>query len=230
MEQRIRDSLDDRGVLTEAEVKRSLTQPGGDEPKGGQTWRSDAGGEAISQLGGGGGEEDADLLVSSESQAAERLEAAQEGVSLADRDAVMDKLTRAGRVADPDNEGAPADGGVAAVAVAPAHVAEAPSAGRVKAGRKTSSSTTTTSTSSSDQPLEVETDIQDLPDDLHLLADIDDVSRREVDEAIRPMEHAVGDDEEGVLLALPSGGGAPTVAPAPAADAPQPSPREDGEP
>jgi hypothetical protein len=131
------------------------------------------------------------FLVSSEEQAVSRLAAANEA-ALHDRDAIMDKLNRARVAAKMDEAqagtgaGSDSKGSTAPALLAPPLVK--PKEDKAVAG------------DGGDGVSEEE--IQDLATDVHLLADIDDLQRRDRDEAIRPMEHAVDNDEEGVL-ALP---------------------------
>ena len=142
-----------------------------------------------SRLDSNGDEEP--FLVSSEEQAVSRLAAANEA-ALHDRDAIMDKLNRARVAATIDDAqagtgaGSDGKGSTAPALLAPPLVK--PKEDKAVAG------------DGGDGVSEEE--IQDLATDVHLLADIDDLQRRDRDEAIRPMEHAVDNDEEGVL-ALP---------------------------
>jgi hypothetical protein len=131
---------------------------------------------------GGNGDKD-EFLVSSESQAISRLSGADEQALLSDREAAMEMLSRGRRA-----EQVPADSNRSTALVL---VSAPPPVTPLKVAPEQSTTV---------QDVDVEGETQDLATDVHLLADINDLQRRGVDEAIRPMEHAVDEDSEGVLV------------------------------
>ena len=163
--------FDDKGILTDEEVTKHRRAG-----RTSETTYVGAGG-----AGGDGVQDEDEFLVSSEAQAITRLSGADEQELLGDRDAVMDMLSRVRKTEQPAGENR---------STALVWVSAPPPVTPVK---EVELSTTV-------QDGDVEGETQDLATDVHLLADINDLQRRGVDEAIRPIEHAVDEDEEGVLL------------------------------
>ena len=130
-----------------------------------------------------GGEDEDEFMVSSEAQAISRLSGADEQALLGDRDAVMEALSRGRRA-----EQVPAESNRSTALVL---VSAPPPVTPLKVAAEQSTTV---------QDGDVEGETQELATDVHLLADINDLQRRGVDEAIRPIEHAVDEDSEGVML------------------------------